>query len=291
MNQTLEKQRKLKTDFNKNLSLMKAEIEKALPAHVNADYFMRVCTTAVTRTPGLLECTTASLFGSIIQASQLGLAPDGLLGLGYLIPYRDSRSNTTICNFQVGYKGYINLMYRSGKINNVIANAVYEGDEFNYDLSQGIEYHKPGPNRNDTKKITHFYCIVDRVDGGRPFEVWTKQEMDHHAKRFSKAFRDKTSPWHEHYVSMGKKTMIRMVAGNAELSTEVNTAVGLDAALEAGRSQRNATLVDTTGLPDEVAHDIEHQVIEEDKNEKKSDAVDKKEAQAKEVVGQVKADL
>src|SRR5688572_26822501 len=78
--------------FAKAIARMKPEMARALPKHVTADRMMRVILTTVRRTPELLMCSPESMLGAILQCSQLGLEPDGVLGQAYLIPFNNRSS-------------------------------------------------------------------------------------------------------------------------------------------------------------------------------------------------------
>jgi len=101
-------------------------IAMALPKHMTPDKMARVVITAITRTPKLLDCTPQSIMRAVIEASQLGLMPDGVLGHGYILPYK----KTAV--FIPGYKGLLDLARRSGELSWVQAHVVYENDEFSY---------------------------------------------------------------------------------------------------------------------------------------------------------------
>ena len=106
--------------------------------------FIRLTLTAFSKTPKLYECTQASLLGALLMAAQLGMEPNSPLGQAYLIPYYNRDKAAYECQFQLGYKGMINLAYRSGKVTDIAAYEVRANDRFDYEL--GLEsklYHKP----------------------------------------------------------------------------------------------------------------------------------------------------
>src|SRR5262249_8718109 len=79
------------------LDKSKDQIKLALPKHLTAERLLRVALTAVQRTPALLECDQLSIVGSVVQAAQLGLEPDGILGLAYLVPYFNKKTGRKEC--------------------------------------------------------------------------------------------------------------------------------------------------------------------------------------------------
>ena len=93
---------------------------------MSAAQFIRTALTAINKNPKLLECTPASLISALLQAAQLGLSPDGILGEAYLIPFYDSRFQKNIVQFIPGYRGLVQLAMRSGLIKTIQSREVYE---------------------------------------------------------------------------------------------------------------------------------------------------------------------
>jgi recombination protein RecT len=109
------------------LKKMQNKFIEALPSHINVNKFLRVVINAAVKNPKLLECDKYSFFLAVMQAAQLGLEPDGLLGQAYLIPY-----NTNV-QLQIGYRGYITLAMQSGYISFISAEKVHENDDYDFD--------------------------------------------------------------------------------------------------------------------------------------------------------------
>src|SRR5690606_10495902 len=99
-------------NFPAMLEAYKGEIARALPKHLNPDAMARIALTCFRMNPKLADCQPASVFASVIQASQLGLRP-GLMGECYLIPYKDQ------CTLQLGYQGLLELVRRSGLVESI----------------------------------------------------------------------------------------------------------------------------------------------------------------------------
>lgn len=151
--------------FQVYMQKYKSQLEMALPKHLTVDRMMRLSLTAFSQNPALQQCSSSSIFSSIIIASQLGLEP-GVNGQGYLVPYNGT------CTFIPGWKGLVDLAQRGGR-SSVWTGAVYEGDEFDYMLGDSPYCrHKPcGEFDND--KLTHVYAIGRVKDSEMPIiEVW-----------------------------------------------------------------------------------------------------------------------
>ena len=126
------------TKLTKSMSIadlikaMEPEIKKALPEVITPERFTRMALSALNTTPKLRECTQMSFLAALMNAAQLGLEPNTPLGQAYLIPYNNK--GTMECQFQIGYKGLIDLSYRNPQMQIISAQAVYENDDFSYEL-------------------------------------------------------------------------------------------------------------------------------------------------------------
>ena len=207
------------------VSIMMPEVRKALPSVITPERFTRIVLSAISNNPDLQKCTPQSFLGAMMNSAQLGLSPNTPTGEAYLIPYRNK--GQLECQFQIGYRGLISLAYRSGQVKTIYAEAVRDGDEFNYEL--GLEpklVHKPADkNRGD---ITYFYAVFKLVNGGEGFTVMSKDDMDKHMRKFSKAANAGYSPWQTNYEEMGKKTVIKRVLKLAPLSSDIQMNIAQD---------------------------------------------------------------
>ena len=222
-----------KQRISKLLQENKKEIAAALPKHISIDRMVMIAQTAATSVPALLDCYTPSLFGAMIKCSQLGLEPNNALGQAYMIPFRNSKQNRTDVQLIIGYRGMIDLARRSGHVVSMNAQAVREGDEFNwgFGLEEKLD-HKPGSDRGE---ITHFYAYAKLTGGGHQFDVLTKQDVDKiMAGTQSKG---KYGPWADHYEQMGRKTMIRRLFNYLPVSIEMAEAAAIDSQGEGGINQ------------------------------------------------------
>jgi recombination protein RecT len=198
---------------------------------------LSVVMTEMRKTPKLRECTRDSLFGSMVQAAQLGLEPGSALGHCYLIPYRNKRAQVTECQFQIGYKGMIDLARRSGQIKKIYAHCVFERDEFaiEYGLEQNL-IHKPYLE-GDAGQIIGAYAVAHLVGGGEQFVYLPRHKLDA-IRKGSKAGGD--GPWVTHFEGMCQKTAARALFKWLPVSIEAATAAALDEQADAGVAQNNA---------------------------------------------------
>ncbi len=121
-----------------------SQIKMALPRYMTAERMIRVALTACQRTPDLLACDPLSVVGSVMQAAQLGLETDGVLGHAYLVPFNNRKTGRKECQLIPGYKGLIEVAYRRGRVASVSAHVVYDKDMFSFDfcIEAKLE-HKP----------------------------------------------------------------------------------------------------------------------------------------------------
>lgn len=203
--------------MNKLLNQMSEQIAKALPSMVSSERFQRVVLTAFNGNPKLQQCEPASFLAAMMQSAQLGLEPNTPLGQAYLIPYGNK------VQFQIGYKGLLELAQRSGKIKMLYAHAVYENDDFNieYGLEQKLS-HTP-LLKGDRGETVGYYAVYHLKEGGYSFIYMTKEEVLSHAKNKSKTFN--SGPWQTDFDEMAKKTVLKKLLKYAPISIEVGNAL------------------------------------------------------------------
>jgi len=202
---------------------MAPEIDKVLPKHIKSDHLLRVALTEIRKNPKLLECSSQSLLGALMLAAQLGLEP-GILGHAYLIPYYNSKTRSTEVQFQIGYKGYIDLVRRSGELQTLDVHEVCRNDvfEYEYGLTPKLMHRPALENRGDPYC---YYAIAKLKDGGFSYLVMSIQDVEKFRKR-SKS--PDYGPWVTDYDAMAKKTVIKQLAKYLPLSTEIQTQIVQD---------------------------------------------------------------
>ena len=199
------------------------EIAKVLPKHIKSDHLLRVALTEIRKNPKLLECSSQSLLGALMLAAQLGLEP-GILGHAYLIPYYNSKTRSTEVQFQIGYKGYIDLVRRSGELQTLDVHEVCRNDvfEYEYGLTPKLMHRPALENRGE---VYCYYAIAKLKDGGFSYLVMSIQDVEKFRKR-SKS--PDYGPWVTDYDAMAKKTVIKQLAKYLPLSTEIQTQIVQD---------------------------------------------------------------
>lgn len=223
-------------DVVKNL-LQRAEkqIALALPKHITADRLIRIALTECRKVPKLLECDPHSFLGAIVQAAQMGFEPGSGLGHCYLIPFKKE------VQLVFGYKGFIDLAYRSSRVGHISVREVRQGDTFSYRYGTAEEIvHEIEPDPKKRGELTHAYAIVFLQSGAKAFTVLSRAEVEEF-RAFS-AFPNSPA-WKNHYGAMAKKTAVRQLLKYTPVSVEVQRAVALDEASDAGLLQNNGAAI------------------------------------------------
>lgn len=212
--------------FSSFMDKFKPQLALALPKHLTPDRMARLALTAFSTTPALQKCDPKSIAAAVMTAGQLGLEI-GVNGQGFLVPYG------TTCTFVPGWKGLQDLVNRTGRATSWTG-AVYEGDEFDYQLGDSpFVHHRPG-DEDDPRKLTHVYAI-GRVNGSNwPIvEVWSMAKVWKHRDQYNKvgqrhySFRDQ-----EMYA---RKVPLLQVLKYLPSSVEVSNAIAVANAAEVGQ--------------------------------------------------------
>ncbi len=258
-NKIQKSQNSLKNNSQKSMKdyvkTMESAIKMALPSVITPERFSRMVLSALSTTPQLNECTPRSFLGAMMTAAQLGVEPNTPLGQAYLIPYRNK--GTLECQFQLGYKGLIDLAYRSGEVELVQAQVVYENDEFKYKfgLEPQLEHIPADKDRGEPIKV---YAIFKTKSGGFGFEVMSIDDVKKHAKKYSKSYSSSYSPWSTNFEEMAKKTVLKKCLKYAPLKSDFVKAVVQDETIKSEISE------DMYETPNEAVYDVD--AIEIDTN-------------------------
>lgn len=241
------------------LNQMYPAIKKAVPGIISPERFTRVVMTAISNNPELENCTPQSFCGAMMQAAQLGLEPNTVTGEAYLIPFRNH--GKTECQFQLGYKGLIELARRSGEIISIEARTVYENDAFDYEY--GWEPHlRHKPALTNRGEPIAFYALYKTRDGGGSFEVMSIEDVKEHAERYSQSYRNgRMSPWQTDFKAMSKKTVLKQLLKYAPMSVELVKRVAADETIKSVDFE-DAEVVDSVDILDQP-NEVDFTVVPE----------------------------
>lgn len=235
---------------------MEKKISEVLPAHIQPERFIRVVLGEVARTPKLALCTRESFALSLLTCSQLGLEPSSPLGHVYLIPFEDRKNKRFVCTMIVGYKGYLELTRRSGKIARINAGVVYQSEAeaglFRAQREPPEIFHgfAPTVERPDDDLIVASYCVVVTTDGGKYQEILSRDQINARRLRSAAAAKD-DGPWITDGPAMARKSAIRALigGGTVPISAEMATAINFERRAERGELPIIDVPPDPTALP------------------------------------------
>ena len=259
--QSKQQQNAVKKAENKQLTMrdyvgkMSGAIEQALPTVITPERFTRMVFTALSTNPKLNSCTPDSFVGAMMTAAQLGVEPNTALGQAYIIPY--SNHGKLEAQFQLGYKGLIDLAYRSGEVSVIQAHEVYENDTFEYELGMDPKL-KHVPATKNRGKVIAYYAMFKTKDGGYGFEVMSREDVEAHAQKYSKAYNAHSSPWKSNFDEMAKKTVLKKVLKYAPLKSDFARAVVQDSTIKHGIDKDMSAVPDTTIYAEyEITDDVD----------------------------------
>jgi recombination protein RecT len=217
------------------------EIANALPKGWDEKRFVRIALTAISSNPKLAQAcalSPATFLGSMMNAAQLGLEPNTPMGKAYLLPYNNIDKNTgkkvPMVQFQIGYLGYIDLAFRSGKVKSITAEVRYEKDFWEYEKGINEKLKHIPYDAGDPGEAVGYYAVIHMKDTINPDGSKTegavitaympKFRVIEHAKKFSKSYNKKTGtfsgPWASDFDSMAKKTVLLQALKYAPKASE-----------------------------------------------------------------------
>lgn len=228
--------------------VMIQRIEDVLPKHMDAKRMVLLACSIVADNPTLMQCSEKSVMMSLIEASQIGLEINGLLGHAYLVPFNNSKTGGKDAQLILGYRGLLELARRSGQIQSVQVELVRKGDKFTD--KRGIDpvfEHVPKPG-ND-KDVTHGYAIAMFKDGGHQLAVMSLAQIED-IKKKSPGAKQSSSPWKTYWDEMAKKTLLRRLCKLLPMSTELQSATNVDEYRSAGVMQGDDIIdIDSSEVP------------------------------------------
>lgn len=193
--------------------------------------FITAIISAVSTNPQLAECDHSSIVSAALLGQSLNLTPSPQLGQYYLVPFNDKKRGCKVAQFQLGYKGYIQLAIRSGYYKKINVLAIKEGELIKYDpLAEEIEVNliEDDELREETTTIG-YYAMFEYQNGFRKTMYWSKKKMLAHANKYSQAFNldsyknlqegkipqselwKYSSFWYKDFDGMAYKTMLRQL--------------------------------------------------------------------------------
>ncbi len=211
-----------KTTLQAFLKAWKPAIAQLRPSDQSTERLLQLALVAAEKTPALLQCTADSFRQALYDAARLGLDPTGLMGQGYLVPYKDRAT------FIVGYRGLIDLVQRGGGVSSIGCNLVHQADA--WDMDEGLHPRLTHKRRFREEIgwemrgecVGGYCCWTNTIDQSRQF-FWLFIEQIERVRRMSK--KPESGPWRDHWGAMSRKTILRAATKFMPMSTEVRTTV------------------------------------------------------------------
>lgn len=204
--------------------------------------FISSIVSAVSNNPALKGCENTSILSGALLGESLNLSPSPQLGNYYLVPFKVKRKDDNgkdvyvdVAQFQLGYKGYIQLAIRSGQYKKLNVLAIKEGELIKYDpLNEEIEVELiDDEEKREKTKTIGYYAMFEYNNGFRKTMYWSKKKMEKHALQYSKGYAKKSGYtfWEKDFDSMAYKTMLRQLISKwGIMSVDMQTAYESDMA-------------------------------------------------------------
>lgn len=235
--------------------------------------FISAVVSAVNNNPALQECTNQSILSAALLGESLKLSPSPQLGQYYLVPFNDQKKGK-VAQFQLGYKGYIQLAIRSGQYKKLNVMSIKEGELIRFNpLEEEIEVKLiEDEEQREMAETIGYYAVFEYTNGFRKAIYWSKAKMEAHALKYSQGYAaDKRKGtawtfWSKDFDGMAYKTMLRQLISKwGILSIDMITAIDSDMAV----INDDGTKV----YVDNDADVIDMEVIETEEVEQKTDDV------------------
>lgn len=202
---------------------VRQSIEKVVSGK-NTDRFITSIVSAVQANPLLSACTNQSILSSALMGESLQLPPSPQLGYYYMVPYKNKKKigNQLVeiqeAQFQMGWKGMIQLAIRSGQYKNIVVNEIKEGEIDYNPITEEIDLHPiKDPAARANAKTVGYYAAFELVSGFKKEMFSPIEALEAHASKYSKTYQsdkkygNKRSTWSTNFDAMAKKTMIRQL--------------------------------------------------------------------------------
>ncbi|MCI2145806.1 MAG: recombinase RecT [Bacteroidales bacterium] len=214
----------------------------------------------------LQECTPESVMYAAIKATALDLPLDANLGFAFVIPYWNSKTGRQEAQFQIGYRGFIQLAMRSGQFRTINVRDVREGEIEDENFVSGELKFKKLADKREEAPIIGYVSYFALINGFEKMSYWTIEKLTNHAKKYSqtfgseKAYIRKSSRWTTDFEAMAEKTALKLLLSKyAPLSVEMQGAIQADQAV----------------LDDKGAHYIDNEADVAEQNAKAADVLSK----------------
>ena len=180
----------------------------------NGTRFISSVVSAVNNNPALQECTNQSILSAALLGESLNLSPSPQLGQYYMVPFND-KNKGKVAQFQLGYKGYIQLAIRSGQYKKLNVLGIKEGELIRFDpLNEEIVVKLiEDEEAREQAPTIGYYAMFEYTNGFRKAMYWSRRKMEAHALKYSKGYQAKKGYtfWEKDFDGRAYKTMLRQL--------------------------------------------------------------------------------
>lgn len=245
----------IQSDMYKNL------INQTLGDKERATRFIASISSAVATNQALQECDAGTILSGALLGESLNLSPSPQLGQYYLVPFNDSKKGYKVAQFQLGYKGYIQLAIRSGQYKKLNVLAIKKGELIKYDpLNEEIEVNLiEDEEERENAETVGYYAMFEYTNGFRKSMYWSKSKMEKHALKYSNGYKAKKgyTYWEKDFDGMAYKTMLRQLISKwGIMSIDMQQAV-----------EKDMTAINTDGTYEYVDNDEDVVIEQEEQTE------------------------
>lgn len=242
-------------------NMYKNLINQTLGDKERATRFIASISSAVATNQALQECDAGTILSGALLGESLNLSPSPQLGQYYLVPFNDSKKGYKVAQFQLGYKGYIQLAIRSGQYKKLNVLAIKKGELVKYDpLNEEIEVNliEDEEERENTETVG-YYAMFEYTNGFKKSMYWSKSKMEKHALKYSKGYAAHKgyTYWEKDFDGMAYKTMLRQLISKwGIMSIDMQQAV-----------EKDMTAINTDGTYEYVDNEEEVVIEQEEPTE------------------------
>lgn len=211
----------------------KRMINNTLGNPQKAARFVTAITSAVSTNPALAECEASTIVSAGLLGEGLNLSPSPQLGQYYLVPFNDRKNGRKVAQFQLGYKGYIQLAIRSGQYKKLNVLPIKEGELISFNpLEEEIQVQLiEDETAREQASTIGYYAMFEYTNGFKKAMYWSREKMESHAEKYSmgyKAHKGYTF-WEKDFDAMACKTMLRQIISKwGIMSIEMQKAIESD---------------------------------------------------------------
>lgn len=176
----------------------------------------------------LKDADPASVFNAACVAASMDLPLNNSLGFAYIVPFRDNKNNMTVAQFQIGWKGFVQLAQRTGQYKTISTSKIYENQIVSENPLSGYEF----DFKRTGEKVIGYAAYFKLMNGFEKTMYMGVEQAKEHGAKYSKTYNSKFSIWKQDFDAMAMKTVLKLLIGKfGPLSTDLQNATLADQAV------------------------------------------------------------